>query len=145
LNEIFLKLKVPIDLDRMLNYRIRKGNKMGNWNKNNDACTSTWVTLKLLNQNDSNFTNSEKKKMNELTFWNSASTNDLRLIQAKTLAIQMDNIFTQVDGAVYENDSNKEKAIDGIVNILINSEKTISDLAEVNDANYLFWLENEII
>ena len=118
---------------------------MGKWLKNNRSCTATWRTLKLLEQSDSNFADSEKKKMNELDFWNSASTEELRLIQARTLAAQMDNIFILIRGAVYEEGSNREKSIEDIVNTFINSDKTISDLAVVNDSNYLFWAENKSI
>jgi len=114
---------------------------MFEWSKNNRACTTTWSTLFVLDQNKSTFDKSATKKMSELLFWAQSASSDARSIQAKGIAIEIDNIFTLVRGATYEKDKTKEMAIDSIAAILIVESKTIKDLAEENDKNYLFWQE----
>jgi hypothetical protein len=114
---------------------------MSNWNNNNRACSTTWIALKFMEQNDNLFDESEAVKMSELTFWNSASTDDLRNVQANTLAVQMDNIFIMITGAEYEKSRKKQKAVKDIVDTLLIADKTIADLAAVNDDNYKFWKE----
>lgn len=86
---------------------------MATWNKNNRACTITWTTLRLLHQAIEKFEAAGSITMENLAFWNSSSSPEFRKIQAQTLAFQMD--------------------------ILLDKEKTIADLAEVNDIHHLFW------
>jgi len=112
---------------------------MATWNKNNRACTTTWFTLIILDQISATFADSSSIKIHDFTFWNQTGSADLRKLLASTLATQMDNIFTMVRGAQYEGGVTKEGAIQALVNILTVSDKTISDLAELNNSNYIFW------
>jgi hypothetical protein len=109
------------------------------WSKNNRACTTTWSTLLILEQISAAFVDSNAIKIQNFTFWNQAGSSDIRKLLANTLAIQMDNIFTMIRGAQYESNVTKETATSGIVDLLTVAEKTVSDLAELNDRNYVFW------
>jgi hypothetical protein len=115
---------------------------MSKWSNENTSCIKTWITLKELDQIDKNFEQSGDIKMEELTFWNSSTSEEMRNIQANTIAIEMDKIFIK-DGSKYELSSNKEKSINEIVKTLLVSDKTINDLASINDINYKFYKENE--
>ena len=117
---------------------------MAEWKKNNRACTTTWTTLRVLGQNDLVFKDSGNVEMNKLTFWNQTTSSDLREIQARALAIQIDNIFRMIRKAEYEDGIDTENAIDSICDALTTEAMTISELAEVNDSLYLFWGEDEI-
>jgi hypothetical protein len=114
---------------------------MNSWNRNNRACTTTWTTLRVLDQNDRVFKDSGDVRMSELTFWNRAASADMRRLQATTIANQMDNIFRQIRRAAYEKGVTREKAVNDMVALLTDEDKTISHLSEVIDADYLFWGE----
>jgi purine-cytosine permease-like protein len=114
---------------------------MFTWSKNNRACTTTWSTLVVLDQIKDVFNDSGTLKICDFTFWNRAASSNMKRLMASTLAIQMDNVFTMIRGAKYEDGITKDKAISDIVDILVNGDKTVLDLAEVNDNNYLFWQE----
>jgi len=114
---------------------------MAIWNPSKRACTTVWSTLRVLDQNDGPFSMSGDIKVSELTYWSAGSTVKMRQLQANSLANQMDNIFREIRGAKYEEGVSREKALQDIVSTLMDEEKTISDLAEVADANYIFWGE----
>ncbi len=114
---------------------------MFTWSKKNRACKTTWTTLTVLDQIKEVFNDSGNKRMDDLTFWNHAASSDARKIIASTLSIQIDNIFTLVRGATYKEGITKEMAVADIFAILQKDDKTLTDLAEANDKNYLFWQE----
>ena len=118
---------------------------MAIWNANNRACTTTWTTLRVMGQipQDMVFNDAGEVKINKFTFWGEMSSTDMKQTQARALAIMMDNIFRMIRGAKYEQGKTNQQAIEDITNTLVNGEKTIADLAEINDANYYFWKENE--
>jgi len=114
---------------------------MADWSKNNRACTTTWTTLMVLDQLKTGFDDAGGMKMSLLTFWNAADSGEMRSLKVSTLAIQMDNIFTMVRGAKYEEGKDKGSALQDIKNIMTSPDKTVKDLAAANDENYLFWQE----
>jgi len=118
---------------------------MADWNANNRACTTTWTTLRVLGQIRKNltFAKAGAKTMEDLTFWQQTASSDLRAIQARSLAVAMDNIFVMLRGATYEENADGPKATRDIVNTLLDAQQTVADLAAVNDANYRFWKEVE--
>jgi predicted GNAT superfamily acetyltransferase len=118
---------------------------MADWNANHRACTTTWTTLRVLGQIRKNLTfeKAGAKTMEELAFWQQTASAELRAVQARSLAIAMDNIFVMLRGARYEAGSDGAKATRDIVNTLLDAGQTVADLAEVNDANYRFWKEVE--
>jgi hypothetical protein len=113
------------------------------WSKNNRACTTTWTTLRVLDQNGRTFDKSGPVKMEQLTFWNKAASAQMRKLQAQTLSTQIDNVFRLIRGAKYESGVTRAQAIAGMVATMTDAEKTIADLAEVNDASYQFWGEKD--
>jgi hypothetical protein len=116
---------------------------MADWSRNHRACATTWTTLLILHQNRKTFDKSGDVKMAELTFWNQTASAPMRTLQAKTLAAQIDNMFRLTRGAQYEAGVTRTKATTDISDTLVDSDKTIADLAEVNDANYRFWGEED--
>ena len=112
------------------------------WSKNNRAHTTTWIVLRLLNQGLGVFKDSGTVKMNQLFYWSSAAGAKMRAVQARSLAAQIDNMFRGVYGAAYEAGVNTTKAMDDMVTVLLAANKTVEDLAESSDANYLFWKED---
>lgn len=116
---------------------------MSDWSKNNRACTTTWSTLTVLDQLKEIFKDSGNMKMQQLTFWSNADTSAMRELKTSALATQMDNIFTMIRGATYEENKSKESAIQDMKKIMTTADKTVSDLAAANDDNYLFWKEGK--
>ncbi|MDP2362689.1 MAG: hypothetical protein Q8M94_02850 [Ignavibacteria bacterium] len=124
-----------------------KINQIGNpqnWNPNNRSQKTTWLTLKLLAQIDRNlyFKECGTLKNTQLTFWNKSASKKIREIQAEALVVIMDNVFRDIRGAEFRKGMNKEKGIKIIKESLLDSEKTVSDLAEINKSIYKFWGEN---
>lgn len=117
---------------------------MANWSANNLACTTTWTTLFVLDQNTEVFADSGDIPMTELTFFNSVASAEMRRQSAESLASMMDNIFRVLRGARYEEGADHDSAIDDMVDVLTDPAKTIADLAERNDDNYRFRGEDAI-
>jgi hypothetical protein len=111
------------------------------WSNNNLSCISTWIGLRILEQNKKVFDRSGTVRMRALAFWNTGATQQMRALQARTLAKQLDNIFRLVDGAEYEPDVSGAKAVAEMAEILADADQTLADLAEVNNRNYRFWGE----
>ena len=118
---------------------------MSSWKPNNRAATTTWLTLRTLAQipKDKVFKKTGTIKMNELLFWMQSSSVQMRKVQAGSLAIMIDNIFRDIRGAVYEEGFDNNKAIKKIKETLLDSEKTVSGLAKINDDIYHFWKEGQ--
>jgi hypothetical protein len=114
---------------------------MAEWNPNNRACTTTWSTLRVLDQNSKTFSKSGNIRMDQLTYWNPTATPQMRKVQATTLATQIDNFFVMVRGAQYEKNVTKGKAVNGIADTLLDEAMTIADLAALCDGQYKFWGE----
>jgi len=114
---------------------------MFNWNNNNLACITTWITFYYMKQIQKSFADSADVKMNELLYWNNAASASMRTLQADALAANIDNTFTTIRGARYEDGSDQGKAISGMSAVLQDSSKSMTDLAKVNDDNYKFWHE----
>ena len=113
------------------------------WSANSRACKTTWSTLRILNQLEETFAEAGTLKMKGLTFWNQSGSADNRESMARTLSIQVDNVFTLIRGARYEDGASKPKAIEGMLAILLDESKTVVDLALAADALYKFWKEDE--
>lgn len=111
------------------------------WNQFCEACKNLWAALTQLNQlKNKTYMESENVKMNELTFYNSELSPDALKIEAKMVAIGLDDIFKQ-SGAQYEEGIDFNKAIDSMVEVLIDEEKTVHDLKHTVDALYHFYQE----
>ena len=116
---------------------------MAEWNNNNRACTVLWTSLYIMRQLTTNFSDSGALPMSELIFFSSVDSDDLRAQNAYMVADQLDSIFRRGGfGATFENGVDGSTAITGMVSILIDSEKTVADLAEAIDVFYAFWQEH---
>lgn len=116
---------------------------MSEWNNNNLACLKTWIHLKVLNQHNKVFKDTGDLKMNQLTFWNQAASPESRSESAKTICIQLDNMFRLHDKTVYESGSNQESAVENMHSIMTIEDKTVELLAFNIDNNYKFRGETE--
>jgi hypothetical protein len=112
------------------------------WSGNNRACETTWTTLYIMHQLITNFHDSGELQIKDLTFYNPLNSSNLRMQEAGILADHIDKVFTQARGAVYEDGVDSNAAITSLVSVLIDGEKTVSDLAEIADQSYLFWQES---
>lgn len=118
---------------------------MAEWSVNHRACTTTYTTLIVLAQlpRDLPFPDAGAVKMNGLAFWKLTSSAQVRRVQAGALAVQIDNVFRDIRGAVYEPGVDPD-AVPGLIReALLRSEDTVADLAALFDGLYLFWREND--
>jgi hypothetical protein len=109
-----------------------------NWDKNNRACKTTWLTLLLLDQHQSAFPQAGAIKMEQLTFWSGGGSADFRAARAESLVNQLDNNFRLVRGAKFEQGTDENAAKDALRGVLLDSELTVADLASAANAHYLF-------
>ena len=117
------------------------GATMADWTINNRACTSTWMALRLLAQHKRVFSKTGSMTMNQLAFRNTAVSDELHTIQAKTLALQLNNVFRKIDGATLEPGVTEGQAVADMQAILSDDTKTVAELAEVGDRSYRFFGE----
>ena len=115
---------------------------MGTWTKERYACIDTWFSLFRLGQIKSTFEESSQIKMGELKFYNPASGPDHLKIEATLLADTIDRVFTAWGNRLEEHVSRNE-AMAAMIGILLDKEKTIGELAETNDKNYVFFNESK--
>ena len=113
------------------------------WSPNNRACTATWMALRMLDQSVRPFPSSGAVRMEQLTFFNAAASEEMRRFQAGTIAKQLDNFFRQIDGAKFEQGISGVDALADMTNALLTAEQTMAGLAGVVDDDYRFWEEGE--
>ena len=114
---------------------------MADWDRNNLACQCTWADLFVLKQSRKPFKDSGEIQMRDLLFFNPAAGSGTLENEDKMLADELDIIFRRVDGAKFEKGVTKAKAQADMVAVLKKATQTMADLAEVINANYLFWGE----
>lgn len=110
---------------------------MANWNSDNPSHVDTWFSLFRLKQIRTHFEEAGALKMSDLLFYNPTSGEDYLRIEATLIANTIDRQFTSW-GANLENNVSRNSAILDMINTLLNKDKSILDLAEVNDKNYFF-------
>jgi len=81
--------------------------------------------------------------MDQLTYWAATGSADMRAQRAKAMATEMDNIFRMILKAGLEPGVDAGRAIGGIETTLATADKTIRDLAVINDEHYVFLGEDE--
>lgn len=114
---------------------------MGEWSTDSVACKTLWTSLYSMQQLHTSFEESGTTTIGNLTFFNSLSSGDSVEAEAKVVADQLDNIFTNGRGATYETGIDATKAISGLVSILSDKDKMVQDLATEADSLYKFWGE----
>src|SRR4051794_33796650 len=105
---------------------------MADWSVNNRACTSTWMALRLLAQHKLVFSKTGSLGMKQLAFRNSIVSDEMLDVQARTLAIQLNNVFRDIDGATLEPGVKQATAISDMAAVLVDDDKSVADLAFVN-------------
>lgn len=108
------------------------------WTNNNLACINTWAFLRALGQLKAIFKNAGVLKMDTLAFWNPLDSAALRRAAALAVASQLDAMFIQGLRAKYEPGFHRTKAVNAMADIMVQSGKTVCDLAEVVDEAYQF-------
>ena len=115
-----------------------KNNKMADWTTNNRACKTLWTSLSTMNQLSANFEDSGNLKMQDLTFYNPTVSGELLKQQATMVADQLDTIFRNGRGAKFEVNIDRTKAINAMIDVLVDGEKQVKDLASTVDDLYKF-------
>lgn len=113
------------------------------WEKKNRAAKTTWTTLMLLEQLQATFTKAGSIPMKELAFWKPTQSASARKHEAEGLAIMIDQVFRTIRDAEYEEGVTRLQAIEAMLDILTGADKTVKELAKVNDDNYHFWREQD--
>jgi hypothetical protein len=109
-----------------------------NWTNNNLACINTWAFLRVLKQLKPVFGEAGGLKMDQLAWWNPASSPEARRTEALGLAAQLDNMFVNGVGAKYEQGYNRTKATNRLADTLVNAGKTVCELSVAVDEAYRF-------
>ena len=108
------------------------------WSKNSLACKRIWIALRVLEQSSKVFKTSGTVLMKDLKYWTPGASPIIRKAQARSLAIQVDNVFRLLAGAKFDPGVTKKKAVTAMVAVLTKESKTMADLAEAVDALYEF-------
>jgi hypothetical protein len=113
------------------------------WSNNNRACKTVWTTLRVLDQISKRRTFKTTGDLNikDLTFF--VGTDETVQVRAESLAAQMDNLFTELRGAAYEEDFNSKSARAAMVAVLTDGDLTVADLADTADDAFEFHGEAE--
>ncbi|MCH7411386.1 hypothetical protein MM239_18480 [Belliella sp. DSM 111904] len=114
---------------------------MTNWTAEKSAHLDTWFSLLRLGQIRKPFNISGKIKMSELTYYDPTVSKDSFKVEVALIAHTIDNVLTSY-GAKLKNNISRKTALNNMIKVLLNKEKTILDLAEINNENYFY--ENEI-
>ena len=111
---------------------------MADWSKNNRAHVLTWFNLRVLDQLGTGFQSTGALKVSDLTFWGSLATNELRSVQAQTIAVSLDNMFRMINNASFEDGSDREIALTQMHDALSDGDTTLPELAALVDGSYRF-------
>lgn len=116
---------------------------MSKWNKNNAAHRTTWITLYVLRQLRCLFPDAGALVMSDLTYYNKTSGPSVRKGLAEMLAQQVHGVFVTQFGASLEPGKTEEGAVSDMQAVLLQKDKAVLELANVNDVNYRFYKEDE--
>lgn len=111
---------------------------MAQWKSNNLACVNTWSTLYIMKQHDEIFKLAGNIKMKELLFYDPLLNDDELKFEAEGIADFLNEVFINTYNAQYENGADRDKAVTDMVEILIDANKNMAELAERVDNDYEF-------
>lgn len=111
---------------------------MSDWSRNNKAHVSTWLSLYVLDQLSVSFKEAKDLKVSALTFWSPLDSEDMRRARAKTIGIQLDNMFQFIYGATLEDGVTRERAITTLQDALAKADTTLPALGRSVDDCYDF-------
>lgn len=110
---------------------------MAKWTSSKPSHLDTWFSLLRLGQIKDPFPVAGQIKMSELTFYNPTIGNDSLKVEATLIADTIDRVFTAWKAKLERNIS-RNTALNDMIKTLLDKDKTILDLAEINDGNYFF-------
>lgn len=110
---------------------------MEEWSANVKAHRVLWIALQQMRQLSTNFDDSKNLKMSDLLFYNNLVSANLLHSEALIIANQLDAIF-QSRRASYAVNVTASEALSRMVNILVNKDKLVKDLAAEVNALYRF-------
>ena len=113
---------------------------MSGWSNNNKAHLFTWTDLVALRELERkvDFEDAGPTTIDQLTVFRPTDSPQMRRSRAKSLASQMDGLFTVLHRGKYETGFNSNKSISAIADVLATRSKTIEELGEVVDDCYAF-------
>jgi hypothetical protein len=111
---------------------------MAIWTPNNLACVNLWSTMYIMKQHKKTFKKAGVLAMKELLFYNPTLTKEELEFEAEGIADFLDIVFKNTYGGSYETGINKAKAVEDMVDILIDADMTMADLAATIDDDYNF-------
>lgn len=91
-----------------------------------------------MRQTRKTFKKAGDQTMSQLLFYNPTLTKEELKFEAKGMAEFLDVVFKNTSNAKYEEGVNKAKAIDDMVDLFIDADKTMAELSEVVDNDYVF-------
>lgn len=111
------------------------------WSNNNRPCTTLWSTLYTMHELTSDFPDSGSLTMQDLTFYNSLASADLRNQQANEISTHLDSVFITARGAKYQQGVKQSDAVPKMGAVLCDATKTLTDLASIAHDCYVFYGE----
>ena len=110
------------------------------WSVGTRACKTVWSTLVILDQMHELvlFLEAGQRKMQDLLFFANDAADTTLGVRARGLAFTMDSIFRIARGAEFEDEITHNQAIEAMVEVLIDKDKTVENLADVADDQYRF-------
>lgn len=108
------------------------------WSNNHSEDVATWGALYILEESRKTFDQSGGVLMKDLKFFVPGSGTNVLRMRATALAVQMHNMFTVAFGAERETGVSVKKAVGDMVTVLMTATKTMEELADINDSNYVF-------
>lgn len=108
------------------------------WSTNNLACINLWSTTYIMKEHKKTFKKAGLLTMKELLFYNPLLTGSELRFAAEDIARFLDNVFRNTYGAKYEDNITRAKAIADMVDVLVQKNSTMEELAETIDDDYNF-------
>lgn len=113
------------------------------WTKNNAAHAFTYLNLILFKElpKSVSFSAAEAYKTSNLAFHTKASSQEMREVRARLLAVRLDTAFRFMQGAIFEKGRNQNSAEKALTAALLAPKGTVGLLGRVADETYLFHTE----
>lgn len=111
------------------------------WSNNSSACTTLYAILTgTLDQLDKSilFNDAGTVTISQLVFFNATASPDIIRMAATGLANTLDSTLISAYLCSYKTGQTQNLAISGMVNILVNGQSTIANLADTIDSFYQF-------
>lgn len=108
------------------------------WSKNNSAHVQTWIALRTMGLIDAAFPDAAGKTMAQLGHWNDDDSPKIRRMKSRAISNNLHFFYRSVPKASAEQGVSESKAITDSLQVLVDENKTVEDLAMTVDGNYRF-------